>query len=395
ASLDLEHGMRRLLELVVPHVCDVAAVSVEKEPGKYDTLGAPAAEFVPAPLASALRTVLADKKTLELGADAGLSAVICQPLQVGERLVGALALGYAGREPRDRDLLDEFAGRAAMALDNAQLYRSLEREIARSREAEEELQDANRRKDEFLAMLSHELRNPLAPIRNAVELMRRVGSSEARLIMARDVIDRQVTQLARLVDELLDVSRISQGKIVLKKEPLELAKVIAHSVETVRPMIDVREQRLTVEVGAGPVWVMGDFARLSQVVANLLNNASKYTPEGGRIRLAASAERGVATISVEDNGSGIEADLLPRVFELFVQGDRGLDRSQGGLGIGLTLVKRLVELHQGEVAAESAGAGKGAAFRVTLPCISAVQPQAATPPQPAASHEVYGRRVLV
>jgi len=395
ASLDLEHGMRRLLELVVPHVCDVAAVSVEKEPGKYDTLGAPAAEFVPAPLASALRTVLADKKTLELGADAGLSAVICQPLQVGERLVGALALGYAGREPRDRDLLDEFAGRAAMALDNAQLYRSLEREIARSREAEEELQDANRRKDEFLAMLSHELRNPLAPIRNAVELMRRVGSSEARLIMARDVIDRQVTQLARLVDELLDVSRISQGKIVLKKEPLELAKVIAHSVETVRPMIDVREQRLTVEVGAGPVWVMGDFARLSQVVANLLNNASKYTPEGGRIRLAASAERGVATISVEDNGSGIEADLLPRVFELFVQGDRGLDRSQGGLGIGLTLVKRLVELHQGEVAAESAGAGKGAAFRVTLPCISAVQPQAATPAQPAASHEVYGRRVLV
>ncbi|HZS67237.1 MAG TPA: response regulator [Burkholderiales bacterium] len=395
ASLDLEHGMRRLLELVVPHVCDVAAVSVEKEPGKYDTLGAPAAEFVPAPLASALRTVLADKKTLELGADAGLSAVICQPLQVGERLVGALALGYAGREPRDRDLLEEFAGRAAMALDNAQLYRSLEREIARSREAEEELQDANRRKDEFLAMLSHELRNPLAPIRNAVELMRRVGSSEARLIMARDVIDRQVTQLARLVDELLDVSRISQGKIVLKKEPLELAKVIAHSVETVRPMIDVREQRLTVEVGAGPVWVMGDFARLSQVVANLLNNASKYTPEGGRIRLAASAERGVATISVEDNGSGIEADLLPRVFELFVQGDRGLDRSQGGLGIGLTLVKRLVELHQGEVAAESAGAGKGAAFRVTLPCISAVQPQAATPAQPAASHEVYGRRVLV
>jgi CheY-like chemotaxis protein/anti-sigma regulatory factor (Ser/Thr protein kinase) len=182
---------------------------------------------------------------------------------------------------------------------------------------------------------------------------------------------------------------------VLKKEPLELAKVIAHSVETVRPMIDVREQRLTVEVGAGPVWVMGDFARLSQVVANLLNNASKYTPEGGRIRLAASAERGVATISVEDNGSGIEADLLPRVFELFVQGDRGLDRSQGGLGIGLTLVKRLMELHQGEVAAESAGAGKGAAFRVTLPCISAVQPQAATPAQPAASHEVYGRRVLV
>ena len=293
-------------------------------------------------------------------------------------------------------MLEELAGRAAMALDNARLYRSLEREIARSREAEEELQDANQRKDEFLAMLSHELRNPLAPIRNAVELMRRVGSPEPRVTMARDVIDRQVTQLARLVDELLDVSRISQGKIVLKKEPVELAKVIAHGVETVRPMIDVREQRLTVEVSAGPVWVMGDFARLSQVVANLLNNACKYTPEGGRIRLAASAERGLATVSVDDNGSGIDAELLPRVFELFVQGDRGLDRSQGGLGIGLTLVKRLVEMHQGEVSAESAGPGKGATFRVTLPCISAVQPQATTAQtQPAASHEVYGRRVLV
>ncbi|HSU75812.1 MAG TPA: response regulator [Burkholderiales bacterium] len=396
ASLELESGVRRLLELVVPHVCDVAAVSVEKEPGKYDTLGAPAPDFVPPLLASALRTVLADKRKLELGADAGAGlAVLCQPLQVGERVVGALALGYTGREPRDRDLLEELAGRAAMALDNAQLYRSLEREIARSREAEEELQDANRRKDEFLAMLSHELRNPLAPIRNAVELMRRVGSTEARVTMARDVIDRQVTQLARLVDELLDVSRISQGKIVLKKEPVELGRVIAHSVETVRPMIDVREQRLTVEVSTGPVWVMGDFARLSQVVANLLNNACKYTPESGRIHLAASAERGVATVTVQDNGTGIDQELLPRVFELFVQGDRGLDRSQGGLGIGLTLVKRLVELHQGEVAADSAGPGKGATFRVTLPCISAVQPQATAQPQAAPTHEVYGRRVLV
>src|SRR5205823_8312525 len=208
--------------------------------------------------------------------------------------------------------LEELAGRAAMALDNARLYRSLEREIARSREAEEELQDANQRKDEFLAMLSHELRNPLAPIRNAVELMRRVGSSEPRVTMARDVIDRQVTQLARLVDELLDVSRISQGKIVLKKEQVELAKIVAHSVETVRPMIDSREQRLAVEVSPRPVWLLGDFARLSQVVANLLNNASKYTPEGGRIRLAATAEHGYATITVEDNGTGIEAELLPK-----------------------------------------------------------------------------------
>src|SRR6266404_5508302 len=394
ASLELESGMRRLLELVVPHVCDVAAVCVEKEPGKLDTLGAPAPDFVPAPLAAALRTVLASKKTLELGPDGGLAAVLCQPLQVGERAVGALALGDTGRELRDRDLLEELAGRAAIALDNAQLYRSLEREIARSREAEEELQDANRRKDEFLAMLSHELRNPLAPIRNAVELMRRVGSTEQRITMARDVIDRQVTQLARLVDELLDVSRTSQGKIVLKKEPVELSKIVAHSVETVRPMIDAREQRLSVEVSARPVWLLGDFTRLSQVIANLLNNASKYTPEGGRIRLSAMAGEGAATISVEDNGSGIDAELLPRVFELFVQGERGLDRSQGGLGIGLTLVKRLVELHNGNVEARSDGPGSGALFKVVLPSISAVQPELAPAPLPVSS-DVYGRRVLV
>jgi signal transduction histidine kinase len=396
ASLDFDQGMRRLLELVVPHVCDVAALTVEKEDGKYDTRSAPSGEFVPAPLSSGLRTVLADRKVLEIGAEGGLAATLCYPLQVGERVIGALALGYAGREPRDRDMLEEVAGRAAIALENARLYRSLEREIARSREAEEELQDANQRKDEFLAMLSHELRNPLAPIRNAVELMRRVGSSEQRLIMARDVIDRQVTQLARLVDELLDVSRISQGKIVLKKEPIELAKIVNHSIETVRPLIDAREQRLALEMSAGPVWVMGDFARLSQVVANLLNNASKYTPEGGRIRLATTAEQGVATITVADNGSGIDGELLPRVFELFVQGDRGLDRAQGGLGIGLTLVKRLVELHQGEVEAASAGIGKGATFTVTLPCISAVQQPGAAPKLPEPSvPEVYGRRVLV
>src|SRR4051812_33634906 len=396
ASLDLEQGMRRLLDLVVPHVCDAAAVTIEKEPGKFDTLSAPATDFVPAPLASAIQVVLRDHKVIEIPDEAGLASTVCYPLQVGDRVIGALALGYTGRQPRDRDMLEEVAGRAAIALDNARLYRSLKREITRSRQAEEELQNANQRKDEFLAMLSHELRNPLAPIRNAVELMRRVGSTEQRLVMARDVIDRQATQLTRLVDELLDVSRISQGKIVLKKEPLELAKIIAHSVETARPMMDQREQRLSLEVSARPIWVQGDFARLSQAVANLLNNASKYTPEGGRIRLTAAASEGVATITVEDNGSGIDAELLPRIFELFVQGDRGLDRSQGGLGIGLTLVKRLVELHQGRVEAHSDGIGAGARFRILLPSISVVQqPEPVGIPQAHAAQEVYGRRVLV
>src|SRR3954467_1512654 len=396
ASLDPELGMRRLVDLMVPYVCDAAAVTIEKQPGKFDSLSAPAADFVPAPLSSALQVVLRDHKTLEIPDEAGLASTLCYPLQVGDRVIGAFALGYTGRSPRDRDMLEEVAGRAAIALDNSRLYRTLKREITRSRQAEEELQHANQRKDEFLAMLSHELRNPLAPIRNAVELMRRVGSTEQRLVMARDVIDRQATQLTRLVDELLDVSRISQGKIVLKKEPLELAKVIAHSVETARPMMEQRDQRLSVEVSARPVWLQGDFARLSQAVANLLNNASKYTPEGGRIRLTAGASEGIATITVEDNGTGIDAELLPRIFELFVQGDRGLDRSQGGLGIGLTLVKRLVELHQGRVEAHSDGIGAGARFRILLPSISVVQqPEPIGIPQAHAAQEVYGRRVLV
>src|SRR5690348_4065029 len=231
ASLDLEHAMRKLLDLLVPHVCDVAAVRVEKEPGQFTTLSAPS-EFIPPPLADALGAALSTGRLFQ-GGGQGLSASLAYPLPVGDRVIGACALGYAGRVPGERGLLEELLGRSAIALDNARLYRSLKREIARSREAEEELQDANRRKDEFLAMLSHELRNPLAPIRNAVEVIRRVAPPEATLTMARDVIDRQARLLARLVDELLDVSRIIQGKIVLKKEPVELAKVLTQSVEIV------------------------------------------------------------------------------------------------------------------------------------------------------------------
>jgi CheY-like chemotaxis protein/anti-sigma regulatory factor (Ser/Thr protein kinase) len=191
------------------------------------------------------------------------------------------------------------------------------------------------------------------------------------------------------------VSRISQGKIALKKEPVDLARIVAHSVETARPLIDARGQALAVSVPAAPVWLSADFARLSQVVSNLLNNASKYTGEGGRIELTANAEEGEATIVVRDNGVGIEAQLLPKVFDLFVQGDRALDRGQGGLGIGLTLVKRLVELHNGRVDAASDGPGRGATFTVALPCIAAVEPQRQVPQPLSKSSEVYGRRVLV
>ena len=395
ASLDLEHGMRKLLDLLVPNVCDAAALRVENEPGQFSAMSAPS-DFLPAPLAGVLGDAFATGKFVERAPDRDFSATLAYPLHVGDRVIGACALGYAGRAPGERGLLEELIGRSAIALDNARLYRSLKREIARSREAEEELQDANRRKDEFLAMLSHELRNPLAPIRNAVEVIRRVGPPDATLTMARDVIDRQARLLARLVDELLDVSRISQGKITLRKEPVELLKVVQQSVETVRPLVEVRGQRLSVEVTPRPVWLSGDAARLSQIFSNLLNNAAKYTPEGGRIRITAVAEDGEARIVVEDDGAGIEPELLPRIFELFVQGERGLDRAQGGLGIGLTLVKRLVELHHGRVEASSAGVGRGAQFTVCLPCVAAVGQPAEPASAPARTQEsVYGRRVLV
>ena len=397
ASLDLEQGMRRLLDLVVPEIAGSAALVVDAETDRplifaksgAQIHGVPTYAGLPAGVRAALKRVVREGLPLE-------GETVCYPLRIGDRTLGALALVSEGLSSQDLVTLQELVGRAAIALDNARLYHSLQREIVRSREAEESLQDANRRKDEFLAMLSHELRNPLAPIRNAVEVIRRLAPPDAKLTMARDVVDRQVTLLARLVEELLDVSRISQGKIALKKEAVDLGRIVAHAVETARPLVDARNQTLTVSVPAAPVWLSADFARLSQVVANLLNNASKYTGEGGRIELAASGGAGEASILVRDNGAGIEPQLLDRVFDLFVQGERALDRGQGGLGIGLTLVKRLVELHQGRVEAESEGPGKGSTFRVTLPCISAVESQPRAPAAPArSSAEVYGRRVLV
>jgi signal transduction histidine kinase len=396
AALDREQGLRRLRDLVVPEMADGAARVGDAEtdrPKRFHKKGAREAlcEFGarPEPRRAALQRVVREGLPHE-------GDVVCYPLRTGERTLGALAL-TSDRSSPDLVTFQELAARAAIALDNARLYQSLEREIVRSRAAEEQLQDASRRKDEFLAMLSHELRNPLAPIRNAVEVIRRLAPPDPKLTMARDVVDRQVSLLARLVEELLDVSRISQGKIALKREPVELSRIVSHSVETARPLIDARAQTLSVSVPPAPVWLSADFARLSQVVANLLNNAAKYTGEGGRIELTADAGEGEATISVRDNGTGIETALLPKVFDLFVQGDRALDRGQGGLGIGLTLVKRLVELHDGSVAVASEGPNRGSTFTVTLPCISAVEPQR---PAPAvipfkASSEVYGRRVLV
>jgi PAS domain S-box-containing protein len=236
------------------------------------------------------------------------------------------------------------------------------------------LADLHRRKDEFLAMLSHELRNPLAPILNAVHLLRLQGNENLIQHQARVIIERQVGQLSRLVDDLLEVSRIATGRVRLHQERLDLRGVVERAVEAVRPLIDRRRHELSLSLPPEPVWLHGDPNRLEQVLVNLLNNACKYTDEGGRIGLTVFPEEDKVVLRVQDTGIGIAADLLPHIFDLFTQADRSLDRSQGGLGIGLALVQRLVELHGGTVQAFSAGLGRGSEFVVRLP----VPPQGTT-----------------
>jgi signal transduction histidine kinase len=266
--------------------------------------------------------------------------------------------------------------------------------LERAETARKAAEEANQLKDEFIAMLSHELRNPLAPIRTAVEVIRRIAPADPKLTVATDMIDRQVAHLVRLVDDLLDMARLSRGRITLKKEHLELDKVIVHGLDSVRPLIEARRQTLDLSLPSAPVWISGDAVRLGQVVTNLVNNASKYTPEGGHIAVHATAERGQALLVVRDTGVGIEPQLLPRIFELFVQGQRSLDRSEGGMGIGLALARQLVELHQGEIEAYSEGSGKGAVFTVRLPCINSVV-KGDTAPAPSYGVAPGGRRVLV
>ena len=242
-------------------------------------------------------------------------------------------------------------------------------DITERKRQEEALREADRRKDEFLATLAHELRNPLAPIRNAVQYLRMKQPSDPELQNARDIIDRQVQQMTRLVDDLLDVSRISQGKINLQKQRVSLALVVSGAVEASRPWVEAHGHHLTVKMLPHPVYVEGDPTRLEQVFLNLLNNAAKYTPKGGQIVLIGQRQGSDMVVSVRDNGVGIPADKLPGLFEMFSQVEGSLSRSQGGLGIGLHLVKRLVEMHGGSITAHSDGPGKGSEFVVRLPVL--------------------------
>jgi PAS domain S-box-containing protein len=240
-------------------------------------------------------------------------------------------------------------------------------DVTERRVAEEGLKQADRDKDDFLALLAHELRNPLAPIRTAVQLLKMRKQPDAEGQRLHAVIDRQVQHLVRMVDDLLDVSRVLRGKVELRREPIDIADAIAIATETSRPLIDAQKQHLRLDLPSRALTVHGDAVRLSQVIANLLNNASKYSDAGASIHLTASMDNDDVAIQVRDTGAGIPDDILPRVFEPFVQADRSLERSRGGLGIGLTLVKKIVELHHGQVSVESAGLGQGSTFTIRLP----------------------------
>ncbi|AMV17383.1 PAS domain-containing protein [Planctomyces sp. SH-PL14] len=245
-------------------------------------------------------------------------------------------------------------------------------DVTQRKRAEEALKDADRRKDEFLATLAHELRNPLAPIRNGLEVMRLSNGDREMVEKARGMMERQLSQMVHLVDDLLDLSRVSRGKIELRRERIDLARAVQQAVETSRPQIETNGHHLTISLPPGPVYVDADITRLAQVFSNLLNNAAKYTEQGGRVELSVQRQVGEVAVSVRDNGVGIPANMLPRVFEMFAQVDRSLERSQGGLGIGLSIVKKLVEMHGGSVAVESGGHGAGSEFTVRLPVVLSV-----------------------
>jgi signal transduction histidine kinase/DNA-binding response OmpR family regulator len=402
SSLDHETTVCGFPRQVVPYFADLAGLTLVGEPGhpwrselawvmppagEIHTLSLNSPQAPVDELRASLERVLATGKSevreglavaypppagAEPSAAAGLlhSAALL-PLRARGRTLGALVLALADPArhftPADLGYAEDLAGRAAIAIDNARLYR--------------EVQEADRRKNEFLSMLAHELRNPLAPISNAVQVLRMRGLDQPELHWARDIIERQVKHMTRLVDDLLDISRITRGKIRLQREPVEIGAVVALAVEASRPAIEARHHHFDLALPHQSLWVDGDAARLAQVLTNLLNNAAKYTEEGGTISLSASQQGAEIVVRIRDTGIGIPADMLGAVFDLFTQVDRALDRSQGGLGIGLTLVRRLVEMHGGSVEAHSGGGGRGSEFVVRLPARASQQA-----PAPARPH---------
>jgi signal transduction histidine kinase/DNA-binding response OmpR family regulator len=432
-SLDYQVTLERVARLAVPSLADFCIVDLVEEDGKIRRVATAHADphkqellhllerhyspdwDSPPLLARVLRTgtreivqdvdekmqvaAARDEEHLRILRALNARSSMIVPLVARGHSLGVITFSASESGRRygldDLNLAEDLARRAAAAIDNACLFH--------------EIQEAGRLKDEFLAMLAHELRNPLAAISYADYMLEEIGSQDGRVARLRSTISRQTAHLARLVDDLLDISRITRGKIELRKEPVDLGAVIRQAVETTSALIERRRHELSVSLPAEPVWVEADSTRLEQVLFNLLNNAAKYTEPGGRIWLSVEIEGGAeregarergskkkakggssispgspvtplldpplapreAVIRVRDTGVGIPPELLPRVFDLFTQAERTLDRSQGGLGIGLALVENLVRMHGGAVTASSAGPGAGSEFVVRLPVLPA------------------------
>lgn len=399
-AIHLHDADDRMHRLAVSHVDPTKAGLLQKlrqkfPPGLEDEHGVGAVLRTGRPEMAAkvseefLGSMARDAEHLSLLRELGIASYLCVPITWRGKVLGALSYVFAesGRRytPLHLRVATDLARRAAIAMENAHLYF--------------ELREADRRKDEFLATLAHELRNPLAPLRNALTLLKADDCDPQTLADSRDLMDRQLQQMVRLVDDLLDVSRISRNRIELRKKVVRLDEVVRNAVEISRALIEGARHSLEVRLPADPVDLHADPTRLAQIFSNLLNNAAKYTEDGGKILLAAERTGdGRVRVIVRDTGSGIEPRMLLHVFELFAQEDRSLERAQGGLGIGLSLVRRLVELHGGQVTAQSPGPGRGSEFAVTLPEATPLdhqlydEPPVAPVPAPAAP---LTRRILV
>jgi signal transduction histidine kinase/ActR/RegA family two-component response regulator len=325
-----------------------------------------------------------DDANAQLVKSFGVRTYVCNPLLAGDKLLGTLSFGSRSRDqfdPGELEFLQTIAHYVAFAYERARLVR--------------ELSEADRRKDEFLATLAHELRNPLAPLRNGLQLIRLASGDPGTLEQARTMMARQLGQLVRLVDDLMDLSRISRGRIELRKEPVRLAEVVASAIETSRPLIEQMGHELTVTLPEQPIILDADLTRLAQVFLNLLTNAAKYSERDGHISLTAERQGSDVVVSVRDTRVGIAADQLPRIFQMFTQVERSLEKAQGGLGIGLCLVKRLVEMHGGSIEAKSDGPGRGSEFVVRLPVVFGERgaKEASRPGEPAVAKSLL--RILI
>ena len=416
--VDFDSTLQKVASLSVPHFADWASVDVLESDGTlrrvavahvnpakvqlghdlhrrfppaptapngvWNILRTGKAEIVPEISDDLLMASVKDNELLGIMREIGLKSYIGVPITVRGKTLGVLTFIVAESahiyDDTDLAVAKDLASRVAIAIENTQLYR--------------ELRDADIRKDEFLATLAHELRNPLAPIRNGLQVMRLSGSEMGDLAEVRSMMERQLNQMIRLVDDLLDVSRITRDKLDLKKQRVELAAVVRSAVETSRPLIEQAEHTISVTLPPTPIYLDADLTRLAQVFSNLLNNSAKYTQPGGRIWLVAEDFENEVAVKVRDNGLGIPTESLPQIFQMFSQVDRNMEMAQGGLGIGLTLVRRLVEMHGGTVEAHSDGPGHGSEFTVRLPILKLTHQSAALPGNESAVTKAR-RRILV